>query len=698
MMVFQAEARRWGAQLLRRRLVWWLVVASGLVPLVGALLVAHFMGAPPLLTFAVWTAVVPVNPLLWIYAGLELGADDDPIEAGALKRAWPMSRPTVWLSQAFLTALLGVGGALFSIALLIIMVPAWHFGPLGGVLAHGLAAGWVLASTNLVMLAWGMAWRALLPGIWSGLTALALPLIGFVSSFVFGAVQSSGHYVRLALFSSLWATDPWGYLVEKGTDIWGFGPYSAVAHRLVLLLVVGMLIGVGLALRQQLGASRRLRAGLIGSVLVGGAFVLSLAISIARLSQPSSFPAASGALAQESLRQERVAVTVGIPAGIEASATVWPRRTGLNALWLNPHLEVLSIVVGKHRLSVHRSTSGWLYFPRTRRAVTVGYRGDPLQVAAGGGLPAVSSFANGAGDLLMGGGWYPLTGQEVAHPNRPPIARYGLEVKNLGSGTVLTNVSHGTIRRTRWRTSTGLEVVAGRLTPVALPGMTLWSGAAASSLWRTDRWSPDANIPTDSGLIVSAGRPSLHQEADLLDPRRPATVIAIPWANGTGVMEPVGSSWGFLMALGNPNPLEASSPRFAETGALGLLESMGKQYLQTGTAFNVAEFVGLWSQWSPAWLAMGQWTALPPYQRPAQAVVLTVENNWLYFPANIGAGAFSWGKFGTQHPPRWFKPFAAISPTRQPLVWHRFVSLIHRGRWPTRAQLRLFTLWAEKRP
>ena len=49
MIVLTMEARRWGSLLVRARLIWWLLVAAVVVPVAGALLVVHFMGAPPLL-------------------------------------------------------------------------------------------------------------------------------------------------------------------------------------------------------------------------------------------------------------------------------------------------------------------------------------------------------------------------------------------------------------------------------------------------------------------------------------------------------------------------------------------------------------------------------------------------------------------------------------------------------------------------
>lgn len=684
MMVFEAEARRWGAQLMRTRLVWWLVLASVVVPLLGALVVAHFMGPPPLVNFAVWVAVLPFCPFLWIYVGLQLVADDEPIEVGALKRSWSTGRLGVWMVQAAFTGLLGLGGAVVSTVVLTAAVPAWHSGPLGGLLSHGLAAGLVFGSTNVLMLAWGMAWRALLPGVWSGMTAFALPLLGFLGNFVLGEIQWRGGPLGRVIMTSVLVTDPWGYFVEKGTDVWGFGPYAALAHRTGLLMLVGMVLAVGVALWKQLGPSRRVRAVLVGTVVLAGALSWGVLEPMVGFSRVSATPSAAGSLAHQGLRQEHVNLTVGLRDGIHATATVWPRSAGITALWLNPHLTIVRVSIGGRTVATRRTASGWLYVSRTHEAMTVQYQGNPVSVAGGFMAPAVASFANGTGALLDGGGWYPLTGQEVAHPYRPPIARYGLQVTHRGPGTVLTNVGNGTSRKARWRMTTGLEVLAGRFTPVTLPGLTLWSGSTASSVWQSDRWSPNANIPTDSGLIVSAGRPSLRQEARLFAGSRRATVVSFPWWDGVP-----------LMALGNPNELRLSTFAWGP-GALGLLQTMHKVYQQMGPELNSSELAGFWSQWSPTWLMPAQWTALPHYQRPAQAVVLTMEQSWLTFPTY--RPAFASGKFGLQHIPPLFNQLAAIPVYRRGPVWREFLTLVKRGQWPTWTTIDHFVRHAVVRP
>lgn len=688
MMVFEAEARRWGSQLMRTRLVWWLVLACIVVPVAGALLVAHFMGPPPLVNFAVWYAVIPFGPFLWIYVGLQLAAGDEPIEAGALKRAWSMSRLGLWGVQAALTGLLGVAGALVSTVVLTASIPAWHAGPLGGVLGHGLAAGLVFGSTGVLMLAWGMAWRALVPGVWSGIAGFALPFIGLVGNFVLGEIQRTVQSVTPVIWTSLLASDPWGYFTGKGTDVWGFGPYAAGAHRVVLLMLTEMVLALGLVLWKQLGASPRVRTGLMGTLLVVGALWWGVMGPIAALSRGNPQPSAPASLVNQGLRQELVKLTVGFRWGIQVTATVWPRSSGITALWLNPHITVSRVTIAGRPVVVRRTSGGWLYFARTRAAMTVQYQGDPLRVI-GSGFPVVGSFANGTGVLLTGGGWYPLVGQQVARPDRPPIARYGLQVTNRGPGRVLTNVGEPNSQTTYWRTTTGLEVLAGRFTPVALPGMTLWSGSTASSVWGTDEWSPGANVATYVGHVyMSAGRPNLRYEARFLANGLRAPVVSLPWSTAVGPR---------LMALGNPNVVRQATTVNAEgPGTLGLLESLGTTYQNLGSGLNLAEFTGLWSHWSPAWLmTAGPWTTLPAYQRPAQAVVLTVQN-WLAFPE--WQPPFSWGKFGMQHIPAWFQPFARVPAAQRHRVWQRFLILVRDGQWPTWTAVQRFSRWAVTRP
>lgn len=675
MTLLGVEARRVGTAVLRTGIIWWLLAAVVVVPCAGAVIVSRTMGPPPLLEFAIWLAVAPLVPLLWVYAGMRLGEQDESTRVGALKRALPASRGVLWLTDAAVTSGIGVAGALLTTLCLVVAIPAWHAGGFGGVAAGSAWTIGVLASTYGLMLVWGKAWRSLLPAGWSGPAAFLLPLFGFVASFMTGSDTPFSRASDPVGFMNLLATDPWGYFIQKAGDIWGFGAYEPLALQVMVVLVVALLIGTGMATARQLGGSRRMTEGMaVGACLVVGVIVL-MAGEITALATPSSAPTAWSSIRQQGVRRELVHVMVGLSRGIRATATVWPGHAGLSALFLNPHLRVVAVRMGGRPVVYARRASGWIRFPDTHKPLSVSYEGDPLVVVrATGAEPVVSSFANGSGAMLTGGGWYPLSGEAVARPLNPPVLPYGLQVTDAGPGVAVTNIG-AAAAGLQWRTTTGLVVYAGRLTPVKLPGMVLWSGPSASAVWAGNFWAPMARDATDAGhLYFSPGRPQLRAEFRFFGGGSPATVVSLPWLAVPQTMA----------ALGNPNTVLAPGigpvPVDTASGAFGFLTSMGRTYETLARAFAGQELAGLWPHWSPAWImtdprsVTGGDARFPAYQRPTLGLFSILESSWVGFS--------QWYAPWPLQPPPWVVSLSALPSSAGERVWRRFLPLVAHGRWP----------------
>lgn len=689
MMRLAMEARRLGSSVLRTGVLYWLLAAVLVVPGAGAVLVSRTMGPPPLLGFAIWLAVAPVVPLVWVYIGMRLGEQDEPTRVGALKRAWPGSRGVFWLVDAVVTGAIALAAALLTTVCLVAVIPAWHEGGTGGVVSEAFLAIGVLGCTNALMLAWGRAWRSLLPGGWAGLVALLLPLGGFIGSFIVGSALPFPHASDPG-FTSLLATDPWGYFIQKGGDVWGFGAYAPLAYQMMAGLLGALAVGTGIGIARQLGASRRMAAGMVVvGALMAGVLVL-MTVEMTGLATLTARPTAAASFRRQEARRELVRLTVGLSRGIAATATVWPGHSGLSALFLNPRLRVVAVRAGGHPVPYSRARSGWIRFSRALGPVSVSYEGDPLVVRESWDAPVVASFANGSGAMLTGGGWYPLTGSVVAQPWKPPVLPYGLEVTNAGPGVALTNLGSGKAG-VHWQTTSGLVVYAGRFTPVKLPGMVLWSGPSASAVWAGNLWAPFARVPTYGGhLYLSPGRPQLRQMFRFFGGRKAAIVVSLPWL---AVPQAV-------TALGNPNtelgPAVDPAPNDTQSGTFGFLQSMGKTYANLAGGFANAEFSGLWPQWSPAWLMtdprslLGGANRFPTYQRPAQGLFNIIELTWVGFA--------QWYSPWPGNPPAWAVKLSTLPPTAGRRVWLRFRRLVAHGRWPDWRQIQKLAPAPKARP
>lgn len=660
----RAEVLRILALTTRSRQLWWLAVATVILPAVGSYFLARFEGAPPLPDVAVWFAVVPFTPLIWAMAGVRWAETDQSHAAGALRGAWGTSRLSVWAAQLLTVAGLGLVGGLLSTLVMVLAVPAWRMG--ANAAAQAGAAWLVLSFAYSLMLTWGLVAAALVEGMWGTVLAMTLPVAGLLSDFIVGALAlQPSSVVGPALLASFFATGPWGYFVNKASAIWGFGPYQAAVSWTSLTMGALIVLGTCTVVWRQLGGTRAVRIALLSAACLTAAATFLTGVQVAEVSTPSpvpSIPAGAAALGQA--RAERVRLSLAGASGIRAVAVLWPKAPGLRAVWLNPRLRVISFKVGGHPLRYRRSPAGWLSFAKETAPITISYAGNPLTVSRTyQGYPAVSSFVSAAGASLTAGSFYPVPSGTVAQPLHPPVLRFGLSVQGAGDLTVLSNLGPLRDGATRWRQTTGAKLVAGTLKATSMPGFTLWAGPSGASAWASRIWVPRYYPANFLGLLEAQTRAKSGS----------AAVVAVPW----------GALSTSLVALGNPNPVLAPGAYPAPTempGVFGFFQGLGQGYASVAVNWlGNADLLAQWAEWTPAWYDSGNRLGLPypAVQLPA-ATALSAVTSWDFIN-------------GPVPPLNWtgslLRRLTSVPKAERPAYLAALRRLLQGGAWPTWAEI-----------
>lgn len=673
MTVLRVEFDRLRLQIARTSLRWWLIIVV-VAPGAGAALINVLMGPMPLLDYAVWVEVIPLAPLFWAFTGLRWAESDQRAATGALKGAWPVSPWTVWIADFLLFGGLALASSLLTLFVLFVLVPAWRTGPLPALAGQAGAAWLVLASGSLLMAVWGAAVGTFLEGAWAGVLALAAPVAGFLANLVVGVATlapttiAARQAATATVATSFVSTTPWGFLVDKANDIWGFGPYQGTADALLAGIVLTTLFGISAIVGRQYGWARRGRALVpalaLGAVALAGVVGVRTAAVNRFTALPHPIQRATGGA-----RQELVQVHMKGAGGIAVRTTVWPDPQGLTGLWLDPSLILRGLMANGHSVSFQRTPSGWILFPRESQALTLSYAGNPLATGKNSSypLPVVTNFANANGALLTVGGWYPLTPEEAAHPEHPPVMRFGLGVTGLGPWQAVSNLGKVTPGHTAWRKTTGLELIAGTLEPSAFPGFTVWTGPTEAWVWDSSTWDVTVGRDTHGG----AYRYAFAQEARFLDAagvRGSVLLVGLPWWAGPGP----------LLPLGNPNPgwplVAYAVSTTPMPGTIGLASSAGTQYSNLGNLLGGAALVSRWANWSPAWLETVGNERLPAYQAPTVNFLEFVALWWIGVSPAVGTG-----NLDTQ----FSQAVSQVPAGRRIEVFGRFMKAVRNGHWPT---------------